>query len=74
MEGHPVQPRWPHEERPEGLCHRLLLRCPFVYKHCDHQISSICRKKYGKSSVTVRNLPNDFGKKRGWVPTHGAGV
>jgi len=67
MEGHPVQSRWPHEERPEGLCTRRFLRCRFVYKPCDHQISPICRKKCGKSSVTVRNLPIDFGKKEGWV-------
>ena len=69
MEGHPVQSRWPHEERPEGLCTRRF--CGVVLftsraKPCDYQISPICRRKCGKSSVTVRNLPNDFGKKEGW--------
>ena len=56
---------------PAGFCGVVLFTSRA--KPCDYQISPICRRKCGKSSVTVRNLPNDFGKKGGWVLKPGAG-
>ncbi len=58
----------------QGLVFACFAASFFVVSFASTKNSPICRRKFGKSTVTVRNLPNDFGKKGDRIPESGAGA
>jgi hypothetical protein len=62
------------ERGPEGLCSCRFCSVVLLTSLANTKNTPVCRGKYGKSSVNVRNLPNDSGKKEDRVPASSVGA
>jgi hypothetical protein len=62
------------ERGPEGLCSCRFCSVVLLISLANTKNTPVCRGKYGKSSVNVRNLPNDSGKKEDRVPASSVGA